>query len=987
MTSNTVRKRFIDNLKNLIKNDNYKGQKVISEDFYEWRIENWKKMKKEDYEFSPIFNLCNEEWKIGAYKGYSKFKFNFLDLIIMNIGVMGKIINYNCAIAIHSINDYTTYISMQMDDNSFTLKEKLCRFTKSDYKDKFKTILKENKVIISVYIQIYEIKDNKESLTSSIKEHFVDKEEFIEDMECEVDHIKIANGLKFIDKNYFEWKIEDWKKMEEDNDFDEEEYSPEFEIGKHHWRLKLYPNGCKDCKDFISLKLENMDVETYKTTHIFVRFILFIANYYDYGVHYEKKKTSYFSGIICDCGENQFIAKKDLYNNFEKFSKPFIQDNKVIFGTYVEVYNYDKSFLFYDELEESINNFCGELNNYLDYDEYEFTIGNWKKIKNENSTYISSPEFNIGGYNWTLLIYPNEESSNEKKFSIRLHNSETLSSKIYNFIAVDYILYIRDYNSYSYSLMSSPETKFFNYYFTESEEYFENSDLYSKNKLTNKSLIESNKLIVGCLLRIQSINKDILGKGLKSIILPNISYNKGIIDEDCYEWEIKDWENIKDKEEEIKSPEFNLCNYKWNLGIYPNGYNECVKDNLSFSLYNLTVLEDNFPKDQNVFSAHIFYIRNKHNFSYFHFFGKFIYGLKECIGDTEMMNDNIIGRGYFEFNINCWECFTLKKDPLSFGFTIGNYWWQCIIYQNSKSGKDKNYISLYLKCKELEDENSLRKNDKVYVKYVLYIRNPSNLLYITTKASSSVSCFDKENIEQGYEYFIDKSELTNEDKPLLENDSIIYGCYLCIYKNKDLEKIKEKEKEKEKISEKEKEAQKYSINNGGNSSSSSNNNCNTTTNTLPYLLNENGDLAKALYEFKGSNEYELSFSKNDYIRVIDWNFKEGWAYGYKSGFLQKKGTFPKALIQKCEESTNELSNLPTNLPPNTQFSSYPQPYPYPYPYSYPYSNTNPYNLQFQPILQDNNQPSAPPLNENPSDPEDQPPSYEEIIQNDDLLQH
>ena len=59
-----------------------------------------------------------------------------------------------------------------------------------------------------------------------------------------------------------------------------------------------------------------------------------------------------------------------------------------------------------------------------------------------------------------------------------------------------------------------------------------------------------------------------------------------------------------------------------------------------------------------------------------------------------------------------------------------------------------------------------------------------------------------------------------------------------------------------------------------------------------------GDLASALYDFKGNTSDELDFKKNDYLRILDWNYKEGWAYGYVDGNRQRKGILPKVFIRE-----------------------------------------------------------------------------------------
>jgi len=106
---------------------------------------------------------------------------------------------------------------------------------------------------------------------------------------------------------------------------------------------------------------------------------------------------------------------------------------------------------------------------------------------------------------------------------------------------------------------------------------------------------------------------------------------------------------------------------------------------------------------------------------------------------------------------------------------------------------------------------------------------------------------------------------------------------------------------------------KYYKNENGGSSSKINNN-NNYNNKKDNINNENYNsdrekgknslnsskedtqFAIAEYDFISRKEEELNFKKGDKIRIINWNFKEGWAYGCKSDDLSKMGVFPKPLV-------------------------------------------------------------------------------------------
>ncbi|ORX64351.1 hypothetical protein BCR32DRAFT_330633 [Anaeromyces robustus] len=96
------------------------------------------------------------------------------------------------------------------------------------------------------------------------------------------------------------------------------------------------------------------------------------------------------------------------------------------------------------------------------------------------------------------------------------------------------------------------------------------------------------------------------------------------------------------------------------------------------------------------------------------------------------------------------------------------------------------------------------------------------------------------------------------------------------------------------------------------------------------LNDEKGDLVFALYDFTGNTPNELDIKRNDRIRILDWNFKKGWVYGYKSGNIQHKGIIPEAFVCRVYNdfppSYNEIVdeqfiNQSDNTPSAPRFST------------------------------------------------------------------
>jgi len=67
-------------------------------------------------------------------------------------------------------------------------------------------------------------------------------------------------------------------------------------------------------------------------------------------------------------------------------------------------------------------------------------------------------------------------------------------------------------------------------------------------------------------------------------------------------------------------------------------------------------------------------------------------------------------------------------------------------------------------------------------------------------------------------------------------------------------------------------------------------------------IKEKGDLVIGIYDFNGRNSNELTFHKDEYLIVTNWNIRDGWATGYKRSNPFEQGNFPTILIRKCSES-------------------------------------------------------------------------------------
>jgi len=87
-----------------------------------------------------------------------------------------------------------------------------------------------------------------------------------------------------------------------------------------------------------------------------------------------------------------------------------------------------------------------------------------------------------------------------------------------------------------------------------------------------------------------------------------------VIGEGYYEWEIEDWDKIKDKNDYEFSPEFDISGYHWRMFVYPNGKGNDNKEFLSCFLFNSDVKKD---PTLNIFTYFVLCIHNYNNYSCF----------------------------------------------------------------------------------------------------------------------------------------------------------------------------------------------------------------------------------------------------------------------------------------------------------------------------------------------------------------------------------
>ncbi|ORX40434.1 hypothetical protein BCR36DRAFT_364616 [Piromyces finnis] len=139
--------------------------------------------------------------------------------------------------------------------------------------------------------------------------------------------------------------------------------------------------------------------------------------------------------------------------------------------------------------------------NVLDEGFFEWEINNWSSLK----VFEVSPTFNIGNYTWKIALIPNGyNDGNGEYVSLYLGNHDVELKDNLN-VYGSFVFAMRNSNDYSHHHIEKTNgIECFNKNNDEHHfpKFIKKRDLFSKNKKTNKLLIENNKVVISVYLRV-----------------------------------------------------------------------------------------------------------------------------------------------------------------------------------------------------------------------------------------------------------------------------------------------------------------------------------------------------------------------------------------------------------------------------------------------------------------------------------------------------
>eukprot|EP00833_Pecoramyces_ruminatium_P011048 jgi/Orpsp1_1/1185080/evm.model.c7180000092230.1 len=230
--------KYLGGLKRSLE-DNISPNKVVDEDYYEWIIEDFNKIKFD--KVSPKFIIGGNEWSISFKSNNSPV---YTSVYLKNLtnsssNKNGLYIKY--VIAARNCNDYFCFEAKNnIDIQKFTPEKNIIGFdeylTKNELyninKNTQSSIINNKRLIIGVFVRVYCDKltnndlENKPTVKDNISQYDTLRKKFVNYLQNYMHNNNKVLG-KVINEGYFEWIIEDWKKLKN------LEFSPDFTVGKH----------------------------------------------------------------------------------------------------------------------------------------------------------------------------------------------------------------------------------------------------------------------------------------------------------------------------------------------------------------------------------------------------------------------------------------------------------------------------------------------------------------------------------------------------------------------------------------------------------------------------------------------------------------------------------------------------------------------------------------------------------------------------------
>ncbi|XP_065869945.1 MATH domain and coiled-coil domain-containing protein At2g05410-like isoform X1 [Euphorbia lathyris] len=253
----------------------------------------------------------------------------------------------------------------------------------------------------------------------------LNEEEHIVDLTQEDEQTEVIRGLRDVRPAHYLFKIDNFSSLLS-TEIDKYE-SSDFEVSGYKWKLRLFPKGVNEDNKHISLYLvlsKSKSIPFHKEVNVYFKLFVYNQIHDKYlTVQDAKGRMSRFRGTKTEFGFDQLLA----LSVFNDASNGYLVDDCCIFGAEIFVV-------------EPISK--GELASVvkdLSNNTYTWNVEKVSELKQE----IFAEVFVIGGYKWSLFLYPNGHlEEKDKSLSLFLSLEEDLNPG--HTLFVQFVLRVKD---------------------------------------------------------------------------------------------------------------------------------------------------------------------------------------------------------------------------------------------------------------------------------------------------------------------------------------------------------------------------------------------------------------------------------------------------------------------------------------------------------------------------------------------------------------
>ncbi|XP_065872754.1 protein RESTRICTED TEV MOVEMENT 3-like isoform X2 [Euphorbia lathyris] len=249
---------------------------------------------------------------------------------------------------------------------------------------------------------------------------FTEEQQIVEDEQAEV-----IRGLRDVRPAHYLFKIDNFSSLLS-TEIDKYE-SSDFEVSGYKWKLRLFPKGVNEDNKHISLYLvlsKSKSIPFHKEVNVY--FKLFVYNQIQdkyLTVQDAKGRMSRFRGTKTEFGFDQLLA----LSVFNDASNGYLVDDCCIFGAEIFV------------VEPIIKGELASVVKDLSNNTYTWNVEKFSELEQEKVAEV----FVIGGYKWSLFLYPNGDlEDKDKSLSLFLSLEEDLNPG--HTLFVQFVLRVKD---------------------------------------------------------------------------------------------------------------------------------------------------------------------------------------------------------------------------------------------------------------------------------------------------------------------------------------------------------------------------------------------------------------------------------------------------------------------------------------------------------------------------------------------------------------